>query len=244
MNGVFILLLLLSLVGLVWGLVAPHHIAKAARVKRELTRKHTGFGFTALAMTLLVLVGVTAPPQKPITIQQASLKAKSQSSQSSSSATSGSQSQPAAPTVTTKQETETQSIPFATQNQDYSSLPKGQTKVVRQGQNGEEMLTYDVTYTNGVQTSKSLTSTVVTIPVVNQIIDVGVYVAPVPKAKPKSTPSPAPAPSQACHPLTSGGNCYEPGEFCSNADHGMTGLAGDGKTIVCTNNNGWRWEPN
>jgi hypothetical protein len=46
-----------------------------------------------------------------------------------------------------------------------------------------------------------------------------------------------------CHPLTSGGNCYEPGEFCRASDHGVTGVAGDGETITCEDVNGWRWEP-
>ena len=27
-------------------------------------------------------------------------------------------------------------------------------------------------------------------------------------------------------------------------DHGMTGVAGNGEPIICSNNNGWRWEPN
>jgi hypothetical protein len=43
--------------------------------------------------------------------------------------------------------------------------------------------------------------------------------------------------------VTSSGNCYEPGEYCPNADHGLTGVAGDGEAIVCEYNNGWRWEP-
>lgn len=47
----------------------------------------------------------------------------------------------------------------------------------------------------------------------------------------------------ACHPVASSGNCYEPGEYCAIAQDGETGLAGDGKTIICVNNNGWRWEP-
>ena len=56
--------------------------------------------------------------------------------------------------------------------------------------------------------------------------------------------APAPSPSTAsCYPLTSSGHCYEPGEFCSDADHGMRGVAGDGESIICTDNNGWRWEP-
>lgn len=53
-----------------------------------------------------------------------------------------------------------------------------------------------------------------------------------------------PAPVQhSCTPLTNGGNCYEPGEFCRNSDHGMSGSAGDGEPIICMDNNGWRWEP-
>ena len=47
----------------------------------------------------------------------------------------------------------------------------------------------------------------------------------------------------SCHPLSSAGNCYEPGEDCSDADHGLSGVAGDGEPIVCADNDGWRWEP-
>ena len=62
---------------------------------------------------------------------------------------------------------------------------------------------------------------------------------------PPQTTAPAAAPStpSGCHPLTNGGNCYEPGEYCRNSDHGMSGVADDGKRIICEDNNGWRWEP-
>jgi hypothetical protein len=63
-----------------------------------------------------------------------------------------------------------------------------------------------------------------------------------PKAQPTHAASAAAA-QAACHPLTNGGNCYEPGEFCRKTDHGATGVAGDGKSIVCQDNDGWRWEP-
>lgn len=73
-------------------------------------------------------------------------------------------------------------------------------------------------------------------------------VAQAPVAQAPATHAPAPpAPVQAaapsCHPLTNSGNCYEPGELCRNADHGVQGVAGDGRTIVCADNDGWRWEP-
>jgi phosphatidylserine/phosphatidylglycerophosphate/cardiolipin synthase-like enzyme len=46
----------------------------------------------------------------------------------------------------------------------------------------------------------------------------------------------------ACHPLSSSGNCYSSGEYCSQADHGIAGVARDGGVIVCTEDHGWRWE--
>jgi hypothetical protein len=74
-------------------------------------------------------------------------------------------------------------------------------------------------------------------------------VAPAPPADTKpavtkpAVTQPAAAKPAACYPLTNGGNCYEPGEFCRAADHGSSGVAGDGAAITCENNNGWRWEP-
>jgi hypothetical protein len=59
---------------------------------------------------------------------------------------------------------------------------------------------------------------------------------------PAPTTSAPPAPA-GCHPTTSSGHCYEPGEFCPHADAGMTGVAGDGKQITCEDNDGLRWEP-
>lgn len=62
---------------------------------------------------------------------------------------------------------------------------------------------------------------------------------------PVTSPTPVAQPSTAasCYPLSNEGTCYEPGEFCRDSDHGATGLAGDGKKIVCEDNDGWRWEP-
>jgi len=57
-----------------------------------------------------------------------------------------------------------------------------------------------------------------------------------------ATPAPTPTPA-GCHPTAASGNCYEPGEFCPSADAGMSGVAGDGKQIICEDNNGLRWEP-
>lgn len=58
-------------------------------------------------------------------------------------------------------------------------------------------------------------------------------------APPPVVTTPVAAPPVSCYPKTSGGNCYEPGEFCRKADNGSSGVAGDGKSIVCTNGH---WE--
>jgi cardiolipin synthase A/B len=68
--------------------------------------------------------------------------------------------------------------------------------------------------------------------------------APNPTPTLTTTPGPTPSPTPtSCYPTTSSGHCYKPGEYCSNADHGMRGVAGDGESIVCEDDNGWRWEP-
>jgi len=64
-----------------------------------------------------------------------------------------------------------------------------------------------------------------------------------PASRPAKTSPAATAPAASCYPLSNGGNCYEPGEYCRKSDHGASGVAGDGKKILCENNDGWRWEP-
>ena len=68
------------------------------------------------------------------------------------------------------------------------------------------------------------------------------------QAGPDCTTNAAPAPATSaapagCHPLTNGGSCHEPGEYCRTSDHGVSGVAGDGEAIKCEDNDGWRWEP-
>lgn len=81
-----------------------------------------------------------------------------------------------------------------------------------------------------------------------RILSAGVAPAPIAVT---NTPPPTTASSGSgvssgagCHPTTSSGNCYEPGEFCSSAEHGETGVAGDGKSITCENTDPgstWHW---
>lgn len=90
------------------------------------------------------------------------------------------------------------------------------------------------------------TSTTTTIPPTTTTVTVPPTTTPPtvpPNTTPPTTAPPAPQPAAACTPMTDGGNCYEPGEYCRNSDHGASGTAGNGEAIVCSDNNGWRWEP-
>lgn len=88
--------------------------------------------------------------------------------------------------IVVKTENETQSIPFSSTTVEDSNLPKGTKKVTTTGINGSETLTYQVTFTNGKQTSKKLISTTVTSQPVTQVTSIGTYVSPPP---PKQTVS-------------------------------------------------------
>lgn len=205
------------------------------KTNQPYSRKQLSIGFSVFAVVLFVLIGITAPKQPPTSLQQQQTKLASKSAvQTKSVSQKPATDVKAEPTITTKQETETQPIPYTTTTRNDSSLAKGQTKVVQQGRNGVQTLTYSVTYSDSEQTSKALVSTTVTTAPTSKIVAVGTYIAPAPAV--------TTAPSTSCYPLTNGGNCYEPGEYCRNSDHGATGIAGDGKHISCEYNNGWRWE--
>lgn len=239
MAGVFTLLTLLLIVGLIWGLINPEHLSKTAKLPRSMSRKHVGLGFSCLIVLCLILVVVSAPAQ-PKTV-------KTTLTSSNATITNTPKATPQ-PTVTTQTTTSTQSVIYTTKTENDSSLAKGQTKVTQVGQNGMETLTYNVTYTNGQQTNKTLISTVVTTQPVQEIVEDGTYVAPTPAPTPAaasdSSTASTPTPSSSCYPLSDENTCYEPGEYCRDADAGMTGLASDGESIICENNDGLRWEPN
>jgi uncharacterized protein YabE (DUF348 family) len=93
--------------------------------------------------------------------------------------------------------TETQTVHFSTKRVDDSSLPKGTTKVTTRGVDGIKTLTYEVTFTNGVQTSKKLVRQVVTKAPVTQVIRVGT----------KVTQQCDPNYSGACVPIASDVDC-------------------------------------
>lgn len=80
--------------------------------------------------------------------------------------------------ITTKQVTKQKSIPFKKVTKKSSKYPKGSTQVTTKGKKGVETIVYDVTYTDGVETSRKVISDKTTTKPVNQVTTVGTYVAP------------------------------------------------------------------
>jgi hypothetical protein len=105
--------------------------------------------------------------------------------------------QAASPTIVTRTVIEKQAIPFATKRVSDSTLLKGTTKVKTRGVAGIRTLTYEVTFTNGVQTSKNLLRQEVTKQPVTQVIAVGT----------KVTQQCDPNYSGACVPIASDVDC-------------------------------------
>ena len=82
----------------------------------------------------------------------------------------------------------TEVVPFGTTEQPDATLPKGQTKVVQEGANGERTILTEVTTVDGKQTSKVLENTITKQPV-NKVIAIG--------TKEEATPQPdAPKPEE------------------------------------------------
>jgi 4-amino-4-deoxy-L-arabinose transferase-like glycosyltransferase len=242
MNGLCVILLVITLSFLVWGLISPVHLASKAKISKRLTRKHTGLGFGGLAIALILLVGITAP--KTIKVNSVTAAAHVQAPDSHNQ-------QLIKPSIVTKQVTEQQPISYTTINENDTSLPSGKTVISQAGQNGTKTLTYNEIFKNGQQTSKNLISTDITTQPVNEIVENGTYVAPAPTAPVAVAPTPASTPSsssstssQNCTPISNEGTCYEPGEYCRGSDEGDSGIAGDGESIICEDNDGLRWEPN
>lgn len=78
--------------------------------------------------------------------------------------------------ITSGTETHTEALPYATQQQNNDQLAIGTQNVVQQGQDGSRTWTDDVTYANGVETSRTTVSEQRTEPV-DEIIDIGTDVS-------------------------------------------------------------------
>ncbi|WP_116024002.1 G5 domain-containing protein [Thermomonospora umbrina] len=103
----------------------------------------------------------------------------------------------ATPTIEKHTVTETEEIPFETERVDDPTLDEGTTKVRRRGVEGVRTFTYQISFTDGVETGRRLVRKVVTREPVDRVIAVGT----------KETSRCDPNYSGACVPIASDVDC-------------------------------------
>lgn len=99
--------------------------------------------------------------------------------------------------VTVGTVTETEAIPFARVSRDDPTMDAGVTAVTTTGVPGVKTVTFEVTVTDGVETSRLLIGEEVTTAPVDEVTSVGTYEPP--------PPPPTPEPQSGCDPNYSGG---------------------------------------
>ncbi|WP_323512623.1 G5 domain-containing protein [Subtercola sp. RTI3] len=120
------------------------------------------------------------------------------------------------PVVTHSTVTVKTTVPFAKTTVDDPSRDAGSSAITRAGQNGESAATYDVTMTDGVETSRAQLGSAVTTPPIDETTSKGTR-QPAPAAAPEQAPA-APAPAadtsgcdpnydHACVPIASDVDC-------------------------------------
>jgi len=127
------------------------------------------------------------------------------------------------PVITKSTVTETAQIAFSKTTFENASLAKGTTKITTAGVNGVKTSIYELTFTDGKQTDKTLVKEEVTTPPITEVTARGTYVAPV------ATPPPVTAaPKSDCDPNYSGA-CV-PNVYPSDVD--CAGGSGNGPYYV------------
>lgn len=123
------------------------------------------------------------------------------------------------PTVVTRTVTETEEIPFEETTVEDSSVPEGTREVRTEGTAGERAITYEVTFTDGVETGKRRVGTEVTREPVDRVVVVGTKPA-------EPDPPPEDEEESDCHPGYEGA-CVP---FASDVD--CAGGSGNGPAYV------------
>lgn len=82
------------------------------------------------------------------------------------------------PSVTVKEETKTEEVAFQIVKATDATLPVGEEKVIRSGVKGVRTIVFTVTYTNNVESARTVKSDSITTPAVNELVSVGSYVTP------------------------------------------------------------------
>jgi len=158
----------------------------------EAVRLAIKIALAASGLLVLSACGSEGAPTAPAT-QAAAVPATGSATPSAASSTSAQ----ASPVVEKRIITNRRAIPFRTMRVNDSTLSKGTTRVKNPGARGVEILTYKVTFLNGIQTHKELIRKVIVRAPVTRVIAVGI----------KETQQCDPNYSGACVPIASDVDC-------------------------------------
>ncbi len=92
-----------------------------------------------------------------------------------------------------KEESKTEDVAFQIIKSTSATVPVGQEIVTRKGVKGVRTIVYTVTYTNNVETARTVKSDSITTPAVDELVAVGSYVEP--PVTPPVVPVPEPGES-------------------------------------------------
>lgn len=80
----------------------------------------------------------------------------------------------------TKQETKSELITFDITEQQDNTIPKGESRTILEGSNGERVITYEVTYQEGRELTRKELKSEITKQPISEIVKIGTYVASTP----------------------------------------------------------------
>lgn len=99
------------------------------------------------------------------------------------------------PKVEKKEEIRVATIPFTEKTVKADDIPLGEVRVIQEGADGEKQVVWEVTYTNGQETSRKIVGERVVKAPVEKITAEGTYVAPEPPVEPEPPVTPPEKPS-------------------------------------------------
>lgn len=177
---------LLVIIAMIVGAIKPTIFT--VFLKKFASRKYILIG----GLVLVFLLGGVASATEPDHIKQARLEREQAAQQAKQAKQQEEQArrqaeEEARNKETTQEVSETQKVSFESQTKDDASLPKGQTKVVQEGQDGEKTIVYTVAYKGGTETSRAVKSESVTKQSIPKVTAVGTYVAPAPSVSAPSS---------------------------------------------------------
>ena len=132
--------------------------------------------FCGLTTAVIGLVGATSPTSPPVAQEPPDAEdPPAAQAPAAPTVTTGPTTTGPAPTVqyTKRTVVEEEAIPFGTRTVNDSSLPKGTTKVRTRGVVGLKKITYEVTYSDGVETGRTKLSEEVVRKPVTKVVAVG-----------------------------------------------------------------------